>query len=574
MKKQHILEKMLIAICLAAVFFPASAQKLIPVTREGVEVGKKMKLFDGMLYYTTIEESGSKLWACDVITRKSKVIMKSKEKIGNFFDMGKTLLFSTDNGHDDEDGRLFYLDEHHRPNEIFMKDEASADVRPVHGRHLEIYPFRQGFLILAPLRDFKSKFKLYRYNLKQDSARRFFPENFFVFPGLCVSPDQKLIIAGVEITPPHPWENQKSFWNQFSQLFLIHAGGDGPMFEKWMDHAELNDAVFKYTGRTWINLDYKELKDKGNDIQRHTVFVITAPSENKGTLPKHVGEAIDTSLFLFQKKASYYFSHKGNIYLVSAFEYPTSYQLKYGKLSGHEMTDFAGVVGQYGYDDVLYIFTRHKSEKEYYKGWTLKYGFDSAQYLMAHTFFSVNYDPVLTTTLPTASSLRIFNDSLGNPLYLCDAATGENKIIVLGKNGPATLVSAGQKLTNVDYINNYWHGNIIMKQKGPAGSPEQLMLNCKTGTQPICSPGDKYQPGFDFVCNGHLFFGVFTAQTTKLINWHSDGTLEGTHRLDLGDLRLQLDFSRPYISGTSIFLLGHNAEDVKSKDQLFVLDVN
>jgi hypothetical protein len=569
-----MLKKCFVMLSLFVIVFQVSGQKLSPITKPGVEVGKRMILYNGFLYYSTVEDGGCKLWSCDVATKKCKVVMKSKENVANFFDMGKTLLFSTDNGHEGEDGRLFYLDEHRKPNEIFMKDEVGTDVRPAHGRHLEIYPFRNGFLILAPMRDFKAKFKLYRYNLKQDSAHRFFPENYFVFPGLVVSPDQKLIIAGVEITPPHPWENEKAFWNKFSQLFLIHGDGNGPMFEKWMDHAELNDASFKYTGRTWINLDYKELKDKGNDVQHHTVFVITAPSENKGTIPKHVGEAVDTSLFIYQKKICYYFEHKGGIYLVTAFEYPASYQLKYGKLSGHKMDDFAQVQGQYSFDDVLYIITRHKSSPDYYSTWTLKYNFDTAAYLEAHTFMTVNYDHLLSGTMPPNPPFKTFNDTNGLPVYLGKAPNGEStRLYTLLKDGSHPIVPTGPAQTNINSVITYWKGNFVMVQKPAGDGPEQMMLNCKNGCGTICSPGDKFQPDFNFECNGHLFFGVFTYQTRKLINWHSDGTLEGTQRLDLGDLRLQLDFSKPYISGTSIFLKGRDAEDVKSKDQLFVLEM-
>jgi hypothetical protein len=573
MRNTVIFKKCLLSLFMAAALplLPASAQKLTPITKEGVEVGKQMKLFDGNLYYTTVEENSVKLWACDVNTKKSKLVMKSKENIAHFFERDKTLLFTTSNGHAGEDGRLFFLDKHGKPVEILMKEEAGADVEPATGRHLEILAFHHGFLILAPIRDLKAKCKLYRYNQGKDSARRFLPENYFVYPGLVVSPDQKMIIAGVEITPPHPWENHKAFWNLYSQLIVIHNDDNGSPFEKWMDHAELMDAGFRYTGRTWINLHYKELKDKGEDVIHHTVFVVTNSSEKKGTLPKQVGEAVDSSLFLFQKKICYYFTHKGNIYLVTAFEFPTSYQLKYGKLNGHKMDDFAQVNGQFAFGEVLYIITRHKSANDYYAVWTLKYNFDTAEYLVAHTFMPVNYDAQLSAAMPAASPLQTYNDTTGNPVYLYDAGNGENnKLYVLQKNGLKPLIT---KLPNVNFIAAYWKGNLIMRQKGSMDGGEQLVLSGKTGFGPVCSPGDKYQPGFDFECNGQLFFGVFTYQTRKLINWHSDGTLEGTQRLDLGDLRLQLDFSKPFISENRIFMLGHNAENVESKDQLFVLEM-
>jgi len=564
----YILKNGILGLFLVA-SLAARAQKVSPVTKAGVEVGKEMKIFDGDLYYSTADAPNYKLWACDVVTKKSKLVMKSKENFSHFFLMDKTLLFTTDNGHAGEDGRLYYLDEHKKPLEVVMKDEAGPDVEPENGRKLEIYNYRHGFLILAPMRDMKAKYKLYRFNPKQDSARLFFPENFFVRQGLCPSPDGKMIIAAVEVTPPHPWENQKSFWNKYSQLFVIHNDGGQP-YEKWMDHAEFHNANFSYTKRTWLNLHYKELKDKGEDVFHHTIFVVTNPSEKKGTLPKLVGEAADSSLFQWQGKITYYFGYKGNIYLVTAFEYPESFKLKYGKLSGHNMADFSRIHGQFAFDDVLYIVTEHKAANEYFDVWTMRYKFDTAAWLEGniHSSMPVNYDEKLSSTMPSASPLKAYHDTLGNPIYLGANTT----LYMVGKTGAAPVTPNGHALSNINDIANCWQGNFVMKQKG--GDADQLVLNCKTGAGAICSPGDKYQPGFDFECNGHLFFGVFTARTTKLINWHSDGTVEGTHRLDiLDDLTLQLDFSKPYIDGNRVFLLGRNVDKVESKPQLFVLEM-
>jgi len=558
----------LYALLFAFTIVATSAQKLTPVTAPGQEVGKQIKLYDGHLYYSTIEEKGSfKIWSYDISKKKSKLVMKSDENIGHFFEMGKTLLFTLNKGHEGEDGKLYYLDDHRKPVEVLMKEEAGADVEPGKGRKLEIYEFRKGILILAPIRDMHMKFKLYRYKFgnEKDSARLFFPENYFVLPGLFTSSDQKLIFANVEITPPHPWENTKEFWNKFSQMTIIHNDDNGKNYEKWMDHALFYEANFKYTKRTWMNVHYKEFKDKGDDVDHHSVFVITSPVENKGTLPKHVAEAADSSMFLYQKKISYYLANKGNIYLATAFEYPTSYQLKYSKLAGHSMSDFVRIQGQYAFEEVLYIITQHKAAGDYYNAWTVKYKFDTAEWLEAHTFFPTHYDPELSAVLPSSILLRTFRDTLGNAIFLGDA----NKLFILKKNGANPLPTS---ISNVNYIISYWRGNLLLRQKGQ-GDDEQLGLYYQTGTGNFASQGDKYLADYSFEYNGHLFFEILSAQNKKQFNWQTDGTLEGTKRMELGDLSLHLDFSRPYIDENNLFLWGRVGEKLENKDQIYELDM-
>jgi len=574
MKYKYLLNSILSGFILLSGLFCVSAQKLTPITKPNQEVGKQVKLYDGHLYYSTIEDKGFKIWSYDIEKKKSKLVMKSDENIGHFFEVGKTLLFSLDRGKTGEDGKLYYLDDHRKPIEINMMQEAGPDVEPGKGRHIEIFAFRRGFLILAPVRDLHMKFRLYRYKPgnEKDSARLFFHEDYFVNQGLVASPDQKIILANIDVTPPHPWENTKEFWNKYSQLYIIHNDDNGQLFEKWMDHAEFHDAGFKYTGRTWINLSYKEFKDKGNDVEHHSIFVITAPGEKKGSIPKHVGEAIDTSLFLFQKKICYYFKNKGNIYLTVAFEYPTSYQLKYGKLSGHNMSDFARVQGQYSFDGIIYIITQHKAEKDYYNIWTLKYKFDTAEWLEAHTFMHINYDNYLSATLPTGTPLTIFNDTSGNALYLDAPNVGNKKLYILKKSGANTAELNGHPMANINSIITYWQGSLVLKQRGQ-GDSDLLVLNCKTGFGPFASSGDQYQAGSDFENKGHLFFEIFSAQTKRPFNWQSDGTLEGTKRMDLGDLSLHLDFSRPYIMEKSIFLWGRSNDKQENKDQIFEMEM-
>jgi hypothetical protein len=573
MKHSKILIKAFGGLLLVCLFVQAHAQKVTPITKPGEAVGKEMKMFEGSLYFTTLEDNAYKIWAYDVAKKKQRLVMKSKEDIGHFFEIDKTLLFTTDKGKPGQDGTLYYLDEHGKPLEIVMPAEAGPEVETVHGRHLEIYAYRHGFLILAPQQEPKNKFKLYRYAPKQDSARRLMPANFVVHPGLCPSPDGKLIICAVEITPPHPWENSKEFWNKFSQLFLIHNDGGEP-FEKWLDHAELYDAGFQYSNRTWLNLHYKELKDKGEDVKHHTVFVITNPSEKKGTIPRQVGEAVDTSLFLFQKKICYYMSNKGSIYLVAAFEYPDNYKLKYGKLNGHDMKDFVQVQAQYVFDEVIHIITRHKAAPDYYNVWTMKYKFDTAEWLEAHMFMTVPYDESLSGTMPTVSEFRTFRDSLGFPVYLSDGPDpANNKLFKFTKNGTTRLDPNGHGVSHINAIAESWHGNLILKQKEPAMNAERLMLKCKSGSGAICSPGDRYEPGYEFEYNNMLFFSVFSAQTKRLFNWQSDGTLDGTKRMDLGDMSLQLDFSRPVIAENRVFVPGRINENEKATDQLFMIEM-
>lgn len=574
MKNSHILKFGLLSFIWVTAFFPATAQKVTPITKANQEVGKQVKLFDGSLYYSTFEEKGFKFWAYDLEKKKSKLVMKSDENIGHFFVAGKTLLFSTDKGHPGQDGKLYYLDEHHKPIEIIMMDEAKPDVEPGKGRTIEVYPFRKGFLILAPVRDLGMMYRLYRYKPgnEKDSAKMFFPENYFVTQGMIVSPDEKMIIANVEVTPPHPWENTKAFWNKYSQMFIIHNDDNVQNYEKWMDHAVFHAANFKYTKRTWINLHYKEFKDKGDAVFHHSIFVVTAPSEKKGSMPHHVAEAVDSSLFMFQKKVCYYVANKNILYLVASFEYPTSYQLKYGKFTGHSFAGYKRIYGQFPFDDVLYMVTQHKGDNDYYNVWTLKYKFDTAEWLEAHTFMTVNYNDYLSATLPVTAPLSTFNDTIGNALYLDAPSAGTRKLYRLSKTGTNPIDLNGHEISNIKSIIKYWQGTLIAKQKGQ-GDTDLLVVNCKTGLGPICSPGDKYQEGYDFEWKGHLFFDVYTAQTKSPINWHSDGTLEGTKRLDLGDLSLHLDFSKPYVAETSIFLWGRVQDKQENRDQLFEMEM-